>query len=126
MLRESGALFAQVGGPTAAPSIDGNTITLESTLPYSAAMQDGFDGDVSVRAMIRRVRSRDVFGKMLGKNNKIVRGKIAMGIGNVAKHTRHMKIPARPFLPTAEFVEVEGGKVAEEVVRDAMRREGIK
>lgn len=114
ILRESGAMFEQA---TRAPEIDGNTVTAGSTLPYASVHQLGFEGDVSVRAMIRKVKSRDVMGKMLGKNNKIVRGKIAMGIGNVASHTRHMNIPARPYLPSEEFVQGEGAQVAKEFVQ---------
>lgn len=114
ILRESGAMFEQAAR---APEIEGNTITAGSTLPYASVHQLGFEGDVSMRAMIRRVRSRDVFGKMLGKNNKIVRGKIALGIGNVAKHSRHMRIPARPYLPGEEFTQREGGAVATDFVK---------
>lgn len=121
ILREGGALFEQA---TRAPVINGNVVTAGSTLPYAAVHQFGFDGDVSVRAMIRRVRSRDVFGKMLGKNNKIVRGKIARGIGNVSEHSRHMRMPARPYLPSAEFAEAEGQKIAAEFVDDVIAKAG--
>lgn len=117
MLEKSGALFEQ---STRAVAIHGNTITAGSTLKYAAIHQFGFDGDESVRQFIRRVRSpgRDTWGKIIGKNNKIVRGKIMMGVAfpTIGKHTRHKKMPARPYLPTPEFVETEGTKDAQDYV----------
>lgn len=115
ILQETGALFEQVNR---GPSISGNTITIGSTLPYAVVHQFGFDGDVEVSAhkFLRAVRSRDVFAKLLNAKGKKTRQLIAHGIqiGDVAKHTRHMKIPARPYLPSKEFVESEGKAVVEE------------
>jgi phage gpG-like protein len=116
ILQESGALFEQLNR---GPAISGNTITIGSTLPYAAAHQFGFDGEVEVSAhkFLRRVRSNDVWGKLLNpKLGKETRQILATGIhiGDVAKHKRHMKIPARPYLPSKEFVEAEGKAIVEE------------
>jgi phage gpG-like protein len=123
ILRETGALFEQ---STRAVAIQGNKITAGSTLPYAAVHQFGFDDEVEVSAhkFLHAVRSRDVFAKLLNpKLGKETRQLIARGIkiGDVAGHTRHMKIPARPFLPSPEFVEAEGTKVAEQYVNLAVK-----
>jgi phage gpG-like protein len=129
MLRESSALFDQVGGPRAAPTIEGDTVTLGSSLPYAAVHQFGFEGDESVHEFFRRVRApgRDVWGKILGRNNKIVHGKIMMGMSfpKTGAHTRHAKTPARPYLPSPEFAQIEGTKAAVEGVANVLREEGI-
>jgi len=118
ILRESGALFEQVNR---GPFINGNTITAGSTLPYAAAHQFGFEGDESVREFVHRVRSRDVWGKLFNpKLGKDTRRIIELGKGSVSSHTRHMRIPARPYLPSKEFVETEGTKVAQEFVDGAI------
>lgn len=62
-------------------------------LPYGAAHQLGFDGEVSVRAFRRKNKRNDVYAKVGGK-----RRKIASGVGFVRAHTRHMYMPSRPFL----------------------------
>ena len=126
ILRETSALFDQVGGPAAAPTIEGNTITLGSSLPYAAAHQFGLDADVNVSAFVRRVKSKDLFGRRLNpKLGKMTRVRIELGKGGVKNHVRRMRIPARPYLPTPEFAEAEGTKVAEEAVRAVMTGEGI-
>lgn len=121
ILRETSAMFEQT---TRGGVVEGNTVVFGSSLPYAAAHQFGFEGDVSVRESIRRLRApgRDTWGKILGKNNKMVRGKIAMGVAfpKVAAHTRHMNIPARPFLPSREFAEAEGSKIAQEYLEGAV------
>lgn len=130
MLEKSGALFDQVGSPRAAPQIQGNTITLGSTLPYAAVHQFGFEGDVSVRESKSFVlhTGEDTWGRLL--NSKLARETrqiIARGI-RVQKnraHTRHMKIPARPYLPTAAYVEAEGSEIARQAVVEKLSEEGI-
>ena len=56
---------------------------------YAAIHQFGFEGDVEVKSHIRKVKSRDI---------RKGRKKIASGITVVRSHSRHMNIPARPFL----------------------------
>lgn len=126
MLYESGALFGQVGGPAAAPKIDGNSVILGSNLRYAAAHQFGFEGDVAVRELVRRVKSKDVYGKRMNLElGKMTRVRILLGEGKVSRHFRHMKIPARPYLPSKEFAEAEGSKVARQQALIAMKNEGI-
>jgi phage gpG-like protein len=125
ILREGGALFEQLyqGRST---SIVGDTVTIASTLPYSAAHQFGFEGDVTTRQFLHRVKSRDVWGKLLNpKLGKETRRIIARGIGHVAPHTRHMNIPARPFLPSAEFIEAEGSAIVKEATEQILFDEGL-
>jgi len=122
ILRESGALFEQVNR---GPFINGNTITAGSTLPYAAAHQFGFEGDESVRAFVRRIRTGDnIWGMVLNPQlGKMTRRIVKRGEreDKIAEHTRHMRIPARPYLPSPEFVETEGTKIAQGVVDGAIK-----
>lgn len=122
ILQETGALFEQ---ETRAPAITGNTITLGSTLLYAGVHQWGFDGEVTVSAhkFLRRVRSRDAFGRLLNpKLGKVTRQQVSAGIhiGDRAGHTRHMRIPARPSLPSKAFVEAEGKAIVEEYAQGVL------
>ena len=123
ILRETSALYEQV---TRGALISGNTITAGSTLPYAAAHQFGLEGDVSVRTFLRRARGKQMWAQVLGKNNKIVRGRLVgheVSFPRTPAHSRHMNIPARPYLPTPAFVESEGAKVAQEFVRSELAAE---
>lgn len=64
---------------------------------YAAIHQLGFDGNINIGAHTRKVKSRDVFGK-IDIAGVLKRRKVAKGIGFVRAHTRHMTMPARPFL----------------------------
>jgi phage gpG-like protein len=126
ILRETSALFDQVGSARAAPVIEGNTISLGSNLPYAAAHQYGFEGDVAVHEHVRRVKSKDKYGMRLNpKLGKMTRVRILLGEGKVSKYMRHAKNPARPYLPTPEFVEQEATKIAEDSTLQVLRNEGI-
>ncbi len=64
-------------------------VAVGTNLIYAAIHQFGVDKEVSVKAHRRKVRSRDI---------KKGRRMFARGVTFVQEHTRHMKIPARPFL----------------------------
>jgi phage gpG-like protein len=84
----------------------GNSVVVGTGLRYASVQQYGFDGDQSVKpySYTRRQRSRDTFGNQqitnkLGRS-QTVRRKLSSGIAtvNVKAFTRHIRIPARPFL----------------------------
>lgn len=62
-------------------------------LPYGAAHQLGFNGVVNVNRFTRRNACNNVYAKINGK-----RRKTAGGVGFVRAHTRHMRMPARPYI----------------------------
>jgi phage virion morphogenesis protein len=91
-LYKSGRLFDSItseSGPDFA-SVGTNMI-------YGNVHQFGFDGDVAVRAHVRRVRGRDVWGQGEGRGRR-KQQLMASGVGFVRAHTRRMRIPPRPFL----------------------------
>jgi len=83
-----------------------DTVTLSPHVAYAPVQQFGFSGDQSVRpySYNRRVRSRDMFGKLKVANKlgrqQTVRRKLVSGVTRVNVHafTRHIRIPARPFV----------------------------
>jgi len=108
ILESSGELFRDATWP---PTIVGNTITAGSVLPYAGAHQ--FGANISIpefgprNAAVLRFYSSDlraIFAK------------------RVRAHT--VTIPARPYLPSPEFAEQEGAKVAEEAIQDAIDQAG--
>jgi len=100
-------------------SAEEDRVIVGANLPYAAAHQYGFAGTVSVGSSVRRVKSRDVRGKVVRK-----RPVIAQGIGIVRAHSRQMNLPARPFLPRPETAEREAQRLAEEILQDAIRQAG--
>ncbi|MGO9641313.1 MAG: phage virion morphogenesis protein [Candidatus Acidiferrales bacterium] len=130
ILRESGALFEQ---STRAPEItrispEQTLITAGSTLPYAPVHQFGSEGEVGVHEFMRRViTGKDRWGRLLNPRlGKQTRQIIARGVrfDKIAKHTRHMRMPARPYLPSPEFVTAEGTKIAQEFVDGATAEAG--
>ena len=101
LLIDSGRLLNSVGF-----EVRGNSVVIGSGLSYAAVHQYGYDGPQNVRpySYLRRQRSRDTFAReqitnKLGKK-QTVRRKTSSGITtvNVKAFTRHIRIPARPFL----------------------------
>ena len=84
----------------------GNSVVIGTGLNYASVHQYGFDGTQNVRpySYTRRQKSRDVYSREQIANKRgrkqTVKHKIASGIGtvNVRAFTRHIHIPARPFL----------------------------
>lgn len=84
----------------------GNSVVVGTGLRYAGVQQYGFDGTQNVKpySYTRRQRSRDTFRseKITNKlgRSQTVRRKAMSGIGavNVKAFTRHIHIPARPFL----------------------------
>jgi phage gpG-like protein len=72
-------------------TISGDAITgaIGTNVAYAAVHEYGFDGQVQVRSFTRKVRSRDV---------RVKRKITAKGIGFVRGFTRHMRMPARPYI----------------------------
>lgn len=83
---------------------DNDKSVVGSNKIYAAAQHYGVDKTVNVKQHTTKVKSRDV------KSGKKI---IAKGIGTSKAHTRHMKIPARPFM-----IITDGGK---EKIKDAAR-----
>ena len=65
-----------------------------TNVKYAAIHQLGIDGNVNIGAHQRKVKSRDIRGRDTEHRVRT----IAKGIGFVRAHTRHMRIPARPFM----------------------------
>lgn len=83
-----------------------DSVVIGTALSYAGVHQFGFDGSQNVRpySYTRRQKSRDAYGKF-GITNKLgrrqtVRRKTVSGIASVSVRgfTRHIRIPARPFL----------------------------
>lgn len=64
--------------------VEPNAVSIGSALVYAAVHQAGFDGEVVVSNHERRFTM--VFGRRIS------------GVTNVMPHSRHMKMPARPYL----------------------------
>ena len=84
----------------------GNSVIIGTALSYAGVHQFGFDGTQSVKpySYVRRQQSRDVFRKegivnKLGRKQTVKR-KISSGVAtvNVRAFSRHIHIPARPYL----------------------------
>ena len=69
------------------------TGTTGTNVSYGAAWERGFDKVANIRSYVRRIKGRDVRGKVDGKRQVVARG-----VATVRAHTRHMKQQARPFL----------------------------
>lgn len=67
----------------------GVVATVGTNVRYAAVHEYGFDGEVTVRAHVRKVASRSV-----GKGKK----QTVQGIAFVQQHQRHMVLPERSFL----------------------------
>jgi phage virion morphogenesis protein len=85
---------------------EGNSVVIGTALKYAGVHQCGFDGAQNVRpySYTRRQKSRDASGKFeivnkLGRKQTVTR-KTVSGIAtvNVRGFSRHIHIPARPFL----------------------------
>ena len=72
---------------------DNSSAHVGTNKAYGPAQHFGFFGEVSVRAHMRRVKSRDVY---TGKK------KTTSGAEAVRAHTRKMYLPARPFMVIPE------------------------
>jgi phage virion morphogenesis protein len=84
----------------------GNSVVIGTNLSYAGVHQFGFDGTQSVKpyAYVRRQQSRDQFRKVAitdkrGRSRRVTR-KVSSGIATVSVRafSRHIHIPARPFL----------------------------
>ena len=87
-------------------AVQGNSVVIGTALGYAGVHQYGFDGAQNVRpySYTRRQKSRDASGKFkivnkAGRGQTVTR-KTVSGIAtvNVRSFTRHLHIPARPFL----------------------------
>jgi phage virion morphogenesis protein len=84
----------------------GDTVVIGTGLSYAGVQQFGFDGTQSVKpySYIRRQSSRDEFRKEAITNKlghrQTVKRKVSSGIAtvNVRAFSRHIRIPARPYL----------------------------
>jgi len=74
---------------------------VKTLVPYARAHNEGFQGDVTIKAFTRQI--------------KTVKG---YTVQNVKAHTRKMNIPKRQFMPTSVFDST--------VFHDAIKRETIR
>lgn len=87
-------------------AVQGKSVVIGTGISYAEAQQEGFDGPQSVRpySYTRRVRGRDTFGREAITNKagrkQTVRRKVSSGLGvvNVRGFSRHIRIPARPYV----------------------------
>lgn len=114
-------------------SVEGNSVTIGTGVRYAGVQQFGFDGAQSVKpySYTRRQRSRDTFAssKITNKlgRKQTVRRKTSSGIGsvNVRGFSRHIRIPARPFLV---FRPEDPARIQQEVetwVAQSARQSGL-
>jgi phage gpG-like protein len=68
-----------------------------TNVAYAGVHEFGFDGNVTVRAHTRRIRSRDVQRR---SGNDKRGGLAASGVAFIRSHSRHMSIPARAPIQT--------------------------
>ncbi len=87
-------------------AVQGNSVVIGTGLSYAGVHQYGFDGSQQVKpySYVRRQRSRDTFSReqitnKLGRKQTVKR-KTSSGIATVSVKgfSRHIHIPARPFL----------------------------
>ena len=74
---------------------DSTSARVGTNKAQAAALHFGFDGMVSVKAHSRKVKSRNISTRSLTTKKAVL---IAAGVGFVKAHTRHMKLPPRPFM----------------------------
>lgn len=77
--------------------------TVGTNVEYAAAHEYGFDGEVTVRAHVRRVASRTLT-ELRGTRRRMS----VQGVAFVKEHTMHMHVPERSFLRSA-LAELEPG-----------------
>ena len=82
---------------------DSDSAIVGTNVVYAAAHQFGVDRNVSVKPFSRKNDRRSVFstGKRAGSEYGR-RTQIMQGISSVKGHTRHMSLPARPFLKISD------------------------
>lgn len=78
-------------------SVEGNTVTsaIGSPLDYMAVHEFGYNGPQNVRGFMRRVKSRNVVGRI---GDRAPRRIIASGVAYVRPFTRQANFPARGFV----------------------------
>jgi len=69
-----------------------------TNVEYARFLEKGFHGPVEVRGHMRRVKSRDVRGKVEDERGRVRRRVIKAGSTMVRAHTRQVDQNARPFL----------------------------
>ena len=89
----TGRLRQSIRRTNATITADGITSSIGTNVVYAGPHEFGFDGPESVRGYTRRVKSRDVRGKVDGK-----RRQIAQGVAFVRAHVRQMHMPERSFI----------------------------
>ena len=111
----------------------GNSVVIGTALSYAGVHQYGFDGTQTVKpySYTRRQRGHDTFAKQqitnkLGRRQTVKR-KTSSGIStvNVQGFSRHIRIPARPFLV---FRPEDPARIQEEVqiyVSKAAKQAGL-
>lgn len=90
-----GKILQQRGEMAASVSrhYDNRSSVVGTNKKYAPPQNFGFDGNVTVRSHVRRVKSR---------NLRVGGRKVASGMSIVKEHQRHMKIPAREFMALGE------------------------
>lgn len=86
-LRDTGKLYNSITYEISPP-----TVTVGTNVDYAPILHFGFDGYVTVKAHVRKQKSRNTRA-----SKRKGRGK-SSGVAFVKEHQRHMKIVARPFL----------------------------
>lgn len=92
-------------------AIEGKTVssTIGTNVKYAGVHERGFDGNVTVRSHTMRVAALDLYSvkgrvvkgwELAGTGAKRAR-RVATGFATVRSFTRHMKMPARPYLAPA-------------------------
>jgi phage gpG-like protein len=115
LLKNSGRGINSIGA-----TVSGDSVSIGTNLFYMAIQQRGFNGtqNVAPYSYTRRVKSRDTFGRTQVTNKlgrkQTVRRKLSTGVTrvNVNAFTRHLHIPARPFLV---FRPEDPQRISEEV-----------
>lgn len=89
----TGRLRQSIRRTNATATAGGVTSSIGTNVVYAAIHEYGYDDSEGVHSYIRRVKSRDLRGKVDGK-----RQTLAKGVAYVRAHERRMHMPERSFI----------------------------
>jgi phage gpG-like protein len=85
-----------------------NYVVIGSDMPYAQAHNEGFNGQVTIKAHRRKNKFADKFsatkGKEMKRTTKIAWKVNASGVSFVQSHARKMNVPKRQFMGGSEFL----------------------
>ncbi len=122
--RRNGTILIKTGKLRAATyfTTQAGQATIQNHMPYAKAHNEGFSGDVSIKAHTRNIYTKTKIGtgKFTKKGKERMKTAIMKtGESTVKAHTRKMNLPQRQFAPTASSPSpVLDNAVMREVAKD--------